>query len=79
MNQIVFSAFNRTNCYNVRVANATLQDDDRRDVNFEISQNEKKNIDSSFDSMQIRISIKRVLQNIVVTINNQFSKKKKTF
>ena len=77
MNQIVFFANDRTNCYNARVANVALQDDNRRDINFEISQNEKNNIDSSFDSLQIRISIKRVLQNIIVTINNQFLKKKK--
>ena len=76
MSQIEFFADDRTNRYNVRVANATLQNDDRRDVDFEISQNEENNIDSNFDSLQIRISVKRALQNIIVTINNHSSKKK---
>ena len=75
MNQIEFFADNRTNRYNARVANATLQNDDRRDVDFEISQNEKNDIDSSFDALQIRVSVKRALQNITATINNQSSKK----
>ena len=42
MNQIEFFVDDCTNCYNARVANATLQNDDRRDVNFEISRIEKK-------------------------------------
>ena len=71
INQIVFFANNYTNRYNIRVANAILQNDNRRDVNF--AQNDKNNIHSNFDSLQIRISIKRVLKISLLrsTINFQ--------
>ena len=58
-------------------ANKTLETHRRRKINFNISQNDENNIDSSFDSLQIRISIKRFLQDIIVTINNQSSKKRR--
>ena len=64
MNQFAFYTNDRINRHNVRVANAT------RVVNFEISRNDKNIIDSNFDSLQIEISVKRVLKNIIVTINN---------
>ena len=57
--------------YNVKQTNR------RREIDFNLSQDDENNIDSSFDSLQFRISIKRSLQNIIVTINNQFSKKKR--
>ena len=77
MNQFAFYTNDRTNCYNVRVANASLQIDDRRDVSFQISQNDENNLNLNCDSLQIRISIKRVLQNFIATTNNQFAKKKR--
>ena len=76
-NQFVFIFEKRKNCHNNLIANNATQINYRRDVNFNISQNNENNIDLNFDSLQIeiRISIKRVLQNIIDTINNQFVKK----
>ena len=73
MNQFAFYTNDRINRYNIRVANAT------RIVNFDILRNDENDIDSNSDSLQIAISIKRVLENIIVTINNQFQRKKKRF
>ena len=56
-------------------ANKTLKIHRRREINFNILQNDENSIDSSFDSLQIRVSIKRSLQDIIATINNQLSKK----
>ena len=73
MNQSAFYINDRINCHNIRVANAI------RIVNFDIYRNDENSIDSNLDSLQIRVSVKRALQNVIVTVNNQFSKKKKTF
>ena len=77
MNQFVFYSNDRTNRHNIRVANATLQIDIRRNANFEISQNDENIVDSNFDSLHVDISIKRFLQNITFTTNNRSIKRKK--
>ena len=69
MSQFAFYIDDRINFHNVRVANAT------RIVNIDILRNDENDIDSNSNSLQIEISIKRVLKNIIVTINNQLAKK----
>ena len=71
MNQFAFYINDCINRHNIRVANAT------RIVNFDILRNDENDIDSNSNSLQIEISIKRVLENIIVTINNQLAKKKR--
>ena len=71
MNQSAFYINDRINCHNVRVANAA------RIVNFNIYRNDENIIDSNFDFLHVEISIKRALQDIIVTINNQLAKKRK--
>ena len=71
INQFAFYTNDRINRHNARVANAA------HIVNFDILRDDENDIDSSFDSLQIAISVKRVLKNIIATINNQFSKKRR--
>ena len=75
--QFVFITRKRVNCYNRRDENTIIQIDCRREIDFNISQNDENNVDSNFDLLHIEISIKHVLQNIIVAINNQFTKRKK--
>ena len=77
--QFVFTTKERINCYSRRDENTIIQIDRRREIDFNISQNDENNVDSSLDFLHVEISIKRVLQDIIATINNQFAKKKKTF
>ena len=67
MNQFAFYTNDRINRHNVRVANAT------RAINFEMLRDNENNIDSNFDFLQIEISIKRVLKNIIDATNNEFA------
>ena len=76
-NQSVFTMKENIDIHRFRVAYNVKQTNCRREIDFNLSQNDENSIDSSFDSLQIRISVKRFLQNITVTINNQFSKKRK--
>ena len=84
-NQSMFTITKKNDDFNFRVAKNVIQIDRRRQINFDILQNDQNNIDSNFDSLHdfdflhVLISIKRVLKNIIITINNQFAKKKKTF
>ena len=71
INQSAFYTNDRINCHSARVANAA------RIVNFDILRDDENDIDSSSDSLQVEISIKRVLENIIATINNQFAKKRR--
>ena len=76
-NQFVFAVNEIIDRHSRYAANKTVKIHRRREINFNISQNDENSIDSSFDSLHVEVSIKRVLQNIIVTINNQFTKKKK--
>ena len=74
--QFVFTLKRRINRYSRRDENTVIQIDRRREIDFNISQNDENKVDSSFDFLHVEISIKRVLQDITATINNQFAKRK---
>ena len=76
-NQSVFTMKESIDTHRFRVAYNVRQANRRREIDFNISQNDENSIDSSFDSLQIRISAKRALQDITATANNQLSKKKR--
>ena len=71
MNQSAFYINDRINRHNVRVANAA------RIVHFDILRDDENDIDSSSDSLQVAVSVKRALKNIIATVNNQSSKKRR--
>ena len=76
-NQFVFVVNEIIDRHNRYVANKIVKIHRRRETNFNISQNDENNIDSNLDFLHVEISIKRALQNIIATINNQFTKQKK--
>ena len=76
-NQFVFAVNEIIDRHSRYAANKIVKTHRRRKTNFNISQNDENNIDSNFDFLHVEISVKRVLQNITATINNQLTKKKK--
>ena len=76
-NQFAFIVNTNIDRHSHRVTTLIIQTNRRREIDFNISQVFQNNIDSNFDSLQIRISAKRVLQNIIAATNNQFAKRKR--
>ena len=74
-NQFVFAVNEIIDRHNRHAVNKIVKIYRRRKINFNISQNDENNIDSNSNFLHVEISIKRVLQNIIVAINNQLAKK----
>lgn len=75
-NQFVFTIEKNIDDHSFLAVYNAKQIDRRQKINFNISQDEKNNIDSSFESLQVRISVKRGLKNITAAANNQSTKKR---